>query len=137
MQDQQQPKKQVSVNEQLKPDPQGQNPSEQPSLPVYPQVEDRHLRKERKQMRLDKLLKVSRIIKRRQTAKEVSDAGKISVNEKVAKSSTPLKVGDEITLHYATKTLVIRVLQIKDSTKKEDASQMYEIVREEVVSNSN
>lgn len=89
-----------------------------------------HKRKEGPTMRLDKFLKVSRIIKRRQTAKEVSDAGKISVNGKVAKSSTSLSVGDEITLHYATRTLVIRVMEIKDSTKKEDADHMYEIVSE-------
>ena len=82
-------------------------------------------------MRLDKFLKVSRIIKRRQTAKEVSDAGKISVNGKVAKSSTALHIGDEIALHYATRTLVVRVTEIKDSTKKEDADRMYEILREE------
>ena len=88
-------------------------------------------KKEKKTMRLDKFLKVSRIIKRRQTAKEVSDAGKISVNQKVAKSSTVVNVGDEIALHYATRTLVVKVAQIKDSTKKEDADNMYEIVREE------
>jgi len=84
-------------------------------------------------MRLDKFLKVSRIIKRRQTAKEVSDAGKIAVNGKIAKSSTALSVGDEITLFYATRTLTIRVLELKDSTKKEDAERMFEIVREEAV----
>ena len=90
-------------------------------------------RKEVVKMRLDKFLKVSRIIKRRQTAKEVSDAGKISVNGRVAKSSTALNVGDEIALHYATRTLYVRVLEIKDSTKKEDADRMYEIIREEPV----
>ena len=83
-----------------------------------------------KRMRLDKFLKVSRIIKRRQTAKEVSDAGKIAVNGKVAKSSTALYVGDEIALHYATRTLVIRVLALLDSTKKEDADRMYEVISE-------
>jgi len=87
----------------------------------------------RKKMRLDKYLKVTRIIKRRQTAKEVSDAGKIAINGKVAKSSTSVSVGDEIALHYATKTVVIEVLQIKDSTKKEDAQNMYRILREELV----
>jgi len=95
------------------------------------------IRKERKKMRLDKFLKVSRIIKRRQTAKEVSDAGKISVNGKIAKSSTALQVGDEIALHYATRTLVVKVMVIKDSTKKEDARLMYEVVREEATSSSN
>jgi len=81
-------------------------------------------------MRLDKFLKISRIIKRRQTAKEVADAGKIAVNDKIAKSSTPVQVGDEITLYYATRTLVVKVLEIKDSTKKEDAGRMFEIVSE-------
>ena len=92
---------------------------------------EKQTKKEGKNMRLDKFLKVSRIIKRRQTAKEVSDAGKISVNGKVAKSSTALHIGDEIALHYATRTLTIRVMEIKDSTKKEDAQRMYEVVREE------
>jgi len=96
-----------------------------------PQARRQTTKKAGKTMRLDKFLKVSRIIKRRQTAKEVSDAGKISVNGKVAKSSTSLHVGDEITLHYATRTLVVRVIEIKDSTKKEDAERMYEVVREE------
>jgi len=95
------------------------------------QPQRQRIKKAGKTMRLDKFLKVSRIIKRRQTAKEVSDAGKISVNGKVAKSSTSLFVGDEITLHYATRTLTVRVLEIKDSTKKEDAQRMYEVVREE------
>ena len=87
-------------------------------------------KKEDEDMRLDKYLKVSRIIKRRQTAKEVSDAGKIFVNGKVAKSSTSVSKDDEITLHYAKRTLVIRVMDLKDSTKKEDAANMYEIVSE-------
>jgi len=84
-----------------------------------------------KEMRLDKYLKITRIIKRRQTAKEVSDAGKISVNGRVAKSSTNVSVGDEIALRYATRTVVIEVLEIKDSTKKEDAEKMYRLLREE------
>jgi len=101
---------------------------------VYTQQQNKptsNTRKDGKQMRLDKFLKLSRIIKRRQTAKEVSDAGKISVNGKVAKSSTTLYVGDEIALYYATRTLVVRVTEIKDSTKKEDANRMYEVIREE------
>jgi PST family polysaccharide transporter len=112
-----------------------QNPMSEPlvinQLEIQQEREVNHERKEGKKMRLDKFLKVSRIIKRRQTAKEVSDAGKISVNGKVAKSSTSLSVGDEIALHYATRTLVVKVMEIKDSTKKEDAERMYEIVREE------
>jgi len=100
-------------------------------IPVEPIVPDE--KKRRKKMRLDKYLKITRIIKRRQTAKEVSDAGKIAINGKVAKSSTNVSVGDEIALHYATRTVVIEVLEIKDSTKKEDAQNMYRILREESV----
>ena len=81
-------------------------------------------------MRLDKYLKVSRLVKRRQVAKEVSDAGKIEVNDKVAKSSTPIKVGDVLTLHYASRTLVVRITSVVDSTKKQDAVMMYEMVSE-------
>lgn len=94
--------------------------------------EEEYFQNERNEprMRLDKFLKVSRIIKRRQTAKEVSDAGKIAVNGKIAKSSTTLFVGDEIALYYATRTLVVRVLALLDSTKKEDADRMFEVVSE-------
>ena len=119
---------------------QGQNPIPEHSRQVAPPIKNKSMKKTRKkgkQMRLDKFLKVSRIIKRRQTAKEVSDAGKISVNGKVAKSSTSLSIGDEIALHYATRTLIVRVMEIKDSTKKEDADQMYEIIREEPRKDSN
>lgn len=97
---------------------------------IFEQTTPQKKQKEGKKMRLDKFLKVSRIIKRRQTAKEVSDAGKIDVNGKVAKSSTTVQIGDEIALHYATRTLVVKVLEIKDSTKKEDAERMFEVVKE-------
>ena len=118
----------VIVNEQLEGRGHLQN---QTSLSPSTQQLTTNMKKVGKTMRLDKFLKISRIIKRRQTAKEVSDAGKIAVNGKVAKSSTSLHVGDEITLYYATRTLVVRVMQIKDSTKKEDADLMYEVISEE------
>ena len=102
---------------------------ETPEQPIIPEKKKRS-----KNMRLDKYLKVTRIIKRRQTAKEVSDAGKIAINGKIAKSSTNVAIGDEISLHYATRTIVIEVLEIKDSTKKEDAQNMYRLLREEPVS---
>ena len=79
-------------------------------------------------MRLDKYLKVSRIIKRRPVAKEVADKGRIKVNGILAKSSTDLKVGDEIEIRFGNKLFTVRVLEMKDSTKKEDAAKMYEIV---------
>lgn len=81
-------------------------------------------------MRLDKFLKVSRIIKRRTVAKEVADKGRIEVNDQVAKSSTSLKVGDVLKIHFGNKTLEIKVLILKDSTKKDDANEMYEIISE-------
>ena len=81
-------------------------------------------------MRLDKYLKVSRIIKRRPIAKEVADKGRIKVNGILAKSSTDLKINDEIEIRFGNKNLLVRVLEMKDSTKKEDAAKMYEIIKE-------
>ena len=81
-------------------------------------------------MRLDKYLKVSRIIKRRPVAKEAADKGRIKVNGILAKSSTDLKINDEIEIRFGNKLLTVRVLEMKDSTKKEDATRMYEIINE-------
>ena len=81
-------------------------------------------------MRLDKYLKVSRIIKRRPIAKEEADKGRIKVNGILAKSSTDLKINDEIEIRFGNKNLLVRVLEMKDSTKKEDAAKMYEIIKE-------
>ena len=81
-------------------------------------------------MRLDKYLKVSRIIKRRPVAKEVADKGRIKVNGILAKSSTDLKINDEIEIRFGNKILLVRVLEMKDSTKKEDAAKMYDIIKE-------
>lgn len=81
-------------------------------------------------MRLDKYLKVSRIIKRRSIAKEVADKGRIKVNGILAKSSTDLKINDEVEIRFGNKLLTVRVLEMKDSTKKEDATKMYEIINE-------
>lgn len=81
-------------------------------------------------MRLDKYLKVSRIIKRRPIAKEVADKGRIKVNGILAKSSANLKINDEIEIHFGNKILLVRVLEMKDSTKKEDAAKMYDIIKE-------
>ena len=81
-------------------------------------------------MRLDKYLKVSRIIKRRPVAKEVADKGRIKVNGILAKSSADLKINDEIEIRFGNKNLLVRVLEMKDSTKKEDATKMYKIIKE-------
>lgn len=81
-------------------------------------------------MRLDKFLKVSRLIKRRSVAKEVADKGRILINSKPAKSSTDVKEGDELTIHYGTKTVVVRVERILDTTRKDEAQEMYIVVSE-------
>lgn len=82
-------------------------------------------------MRLDKYLKVSRIVKRRTVAKEIADKGRILVNEKIAKSSTDINIGDVITVQFGSKKLTVKVEKILDSTKKEDAPLMYSIISEE------
>ena len=79
-------------------------------------------------MRLDKVLKVSRIIKRRTVAKDVSDASRINVNGRVAKPSTELKIGDIIEINYFKKKMVVKVLSLQQTVKKDDASDMYEVI---------
>lgn len=81
-------------------------------------------------VRLDKYLKVSRIIKRRPVAKEVADKGRVKVNGVLAKSSTDLKLNDQVEIRFGNKLLTVKVLEMKDSTKKEDAIKMYEIINE-------
>ncbi|SMC43074.1 Ribosomal 50S subunit-recycling heat shock protein, contains S4 domain [Aerococcus suis] len=81
-------------------------------------------------MRLDKFLKVARIIKRRTVAKEVADKGRVEVNGRVAKSGTAVNVGDEIKIAFGNKDFVIRVDEIKDSTKKDEVSEMFTVLEE-------
>ena len=81
-------------------------------------------------MRLDKFLKVSRIIKRRSVAKEIADKGRIFINGRAAKSSTEVKPNDEVVIKFGNKTLTVLVKQLLDTTKKDDAEQMYEIKSE-------
>ncbi len=81
-------------------------------------------------MRLDKYLKVSRIIKRRSVAKDISDSGRVKVNNKTAKSSQQVSPGDEISIAYGEKTLTVRVLSIEPQMRKEEASNLYEVIEE-------
>ena len=76
-------------------------------------------------MRLDKYLKVSRLIKRRTVAKEISDQGRISINGKVAKSSSDVSTNDELEIRFGNKTLTVKVLKIVETTKKDEAADMY------------
>ncbi len=81
-------------------------------------------------MRLDKFLKVSRLIKRRTVANEACDSERICVNGRNAKASYDVKVGDKITVAFGNKSVTVRVLEIKDTTKKSEAAGMYEIISE-------
>ena len=76
-------------------------------------------------MRLDKFLKVSRLIKRRTVANEACDAGRVLVNDKPAKASVKVKQGDIIEIQFGTRTVKVEVLDIKDTTKKEDAGDLF------------
>lgn len=76
-------------------------------------------------MRLDKYLKVSRLIKRRTVANEACDGGRVTVNGKQAKASTKVKVGDIIEIQFGNKTVAAEILKISDTTKKEEAKDMF------------
>lgn len=76
-------------------------------------------------MRLDKFLKVSRLIKRRTVANEACDAGRVSINGKEAKASAKVKVGDIIEIAFGNKTVKAEVLDLQDTTKKEQAKELF------------
>lgn len=82
-------------------------------------------------MRLDKYLKVSRLIKRRTLAKEVAVQGRIAINGKVVKPSTTVKVGDELAIRFGQKIVTARVEALMENAKKEDAQKMFTILKEE------
>ena len=76
-------------------------------------------------MRLDKYLKVSRLIKRRTVANDACDAGRVIINGKVAKASTEVKVGDEIEIQFGNRNVKVKVTDVKETVKKDDASDMF------------
>lgn len=82
-------------------------------------------------MRLDKFLKVSRLIKRRTVAKDVSEQGRVWINEKEAKPASSVKVGDELKIRYGQKSITVRIERIAETTRKDEASEMYTLIREE------
>ena len=82
-------------------------------------------RKEHFPMRLDKYLKVSRLIKRRTVANEACDLGRITVNDRVARASYDVKVGDRIAIHFGERTLAVEVLSVADNVGKADAAALY------------
>ena len=83
------------------------------------------LREGKIKMRLDKFLKVSRLIKRRTVANEACDAGRVLINGAVAKASTKVKKGDIIEIQFGTKTVKAEVLDLRDTTKKEEAADLF------------
>ena len=76
-------------------------------------------------MRLDKFLKVSRLIKRRTVANEACDAGRVLVNDRTAKASTAVKAGDIIEIQFGTKAVRVEVLDVQETVKKEVAAELY------------
>lgn len=82
-------------------------------------------------MRLDKYLKVSRIIKRRTVAKEACEGGRVKINDKVAKASTDVKENDIIEITFASRTLKAKIVNISEHVRKEDAKDMYIILEGE------
>ncbi len=79
-------------------------------------------------MRLDKYLKVSRLIKRRTIANEACDSGRVSVNGKIVRASYDIKEGDIITIQFGAKPVTVRVLEVKDTAFKDAARSMYEAI---------
>ena len=79
-------------------------------------------------MRLDKYLKVSRLIKRRTVANEACDAGRVFVNDKPAKASVHVKVGDTITIQFGNKEVKVEVLDVSEVIRKEEAKEMYRYI---------
>ena len=76
-------------------------------------------------MRLDKFLKVSRLIKRRTVANEACDGGRVTVNGRPAKASYDVKVGDQIAIAFGQRTLTVEVLAVEENAKKDEAAAMY------------
>ena len=76
-------------------------------------------------MRLDKYLKVSRLIKRRTVANEACDAGRVMINGKTAKAGTDVKVGDVIEIGFGTSNVKVEVLDVQETTRKEDAKELF------------
>jgi ribosomal 50S subunit-recycling heat shock protein len=76
-------------------------------------------------MRLDKYLKVSRLIKRRTVANEACDAGRVLINGNVAKASANVKVGDQITIQFGNKEVKVEVLAVEETVKKDEAKELY------------
>lgn len=85
-------------------------------------------------MRIDKYLKVARVLKRRAVGKELADNQRLFINGRPAKAAAEVKVNDEIAIAFGHRTIKIRVLEIREQASKQDALAMYEVLAEERVS---
>lgn len=79
-------------------------------------------------MRIDKFLKVSRILKRRTLAQEACDKGKVVINGREVKPAHPVKIGDTVEIKFSDKSILFRVLDVKEFVKKDEADSLYEII---------
>lgn len=84
-------------------------------------------------MRLDKFLKVSRLIKRRPLAKQVADQGRIKINDLKAKASSNLSIGDLVEIKFGQTLLTIEVTELKDHVRKDEATNLYKIIKDEKI----
>ncbi|MFC3040975.1 RNA-binding S4 domain-containing protein [Virgibacillus xinjiangensis] len=82
-------------------------------------------------MRLDKFLKLSRLIKRRTLAKEVADQGRITINGNKAKAASDVAVGDELVIKFGQKLVTIQVTDLRENVKKDEAETLYKVLKEE------
>ena len=82
-------------------------------------------------MRLDKFLKVSRLVKRRTLAKEIADQGRVLINGKPGKAGSRIQVGDELEIQYGNKRVTVRIEKLAETTKKQEAASMYTVLKEE------
>ncbi|MBP2019890.1 ribosomal 50S subunit-recycling heat shock protein [Symbiobacterium terraclitae] len=87
-------------------------------------------------MRIDKFLKVSRVIKRRTLAKEVCDAGRVQVNGRLAKAGTEVKPGDTVFIDFGRRQLTFRVLEVREHVRAAEARELYEVLAEEFKADS-
>lgn len=84
-------------------------------------------------MRLDKFLKVSRLIKRRTVAKELADQGRVTVNGNTAKAGTEVNVGDTLEIKYGQKLMTVKVARLEDHATKESAPELFEVIGDEPI----
>ncbi|WP_077329964.1 RNA-binding S4 domain-containing protein [Virgibacillus siamensis] len=84
-------------------------------------------------MRLDKFLKVSRLLKRRTLAKEVADQGRITINGSKAKASSTVETGDELVIKFGQKVVTLEIRALKEAVKKDEADMLYQVIKEEKV----